>query len=43
MTIIGDSDMRCGKKSLLCYAFFPDKAKSERQFLVREVLFKDDR
>jgi hypothetical protein len=42
-TMIGDSDVRCGAKSLLCYAYFPDKSKNERQFVVREFLFKADR
>ena len=42
-TMIGDSDVRCGAKSLLCYAYFPYKSKNERQFVVREFLFKADR
>jgi hypothetical protein len=42
-TVLGDSDVCCREKSLLCYARFPAKSKNERQFLVRELLFKDDR
>lgn len=39
-TIIGDSDVSAGQKSLLCYAYFPDKSKSRRHFAVRQITFK---
>lgn len=41
-TIIGGSDVQAGQKAWLCYAWFEDKVKSEREFLAREIIFEKD-
>jgi len=41
-TIIGDSDVQAGQKVWLCYVWFEDKVKSERQFLAQEITFEKD-
>jgi len=39
-TILGGSDVEAGEKALLCYAYFPDKNRSEREFRAQEIVFK---
>jgi hypothetical protein len=39
-TILGNSDVSAGEKAWLCYASFSDKAKSERQFVAREITWR---
>lgn len=41
-TIIGQSDSEAGQRALLCYARFPEKSKSERQFVIRQIKFHEE-
>jgi hypothetical protein len=42
-TVLGDSDVECGESGLLCYAYFPDKARDEREFRVQKIVFEREK
>lgn len=42
-TIIGSTDLEAGQTAQLCYAWFPDKGRNEREFRVRPITFEAEK